>query len=676
MLIKFQKFTILTGFALLIAFGLATVAQAQTRGPIILTDEVDEYPLGLHLEILEDPTGELTIEQVSSLDYDGRFAHSQEEVPNYGHTDSAYWVRFRVKNEANPNNQWRLINDYNIVDHIDFYFPIPDESRLEGATGFGHVQTGRLLPFDTQDVPDYRFVFELPLPSGTERCIYVRFQSESSMTLDLTIKSLEVFTRNSLGNQFRAGFFYGALLIMLGYNLFLAIVLREESYLYYVLFLASFAFTFAAYEGLARQYLWPNVSGWNRGIPLGAGLFSVSLFKFTSIFLRTSVYAPRWHRLITTLTVLIGLLTVVVPFFSYSAIIRPIAILVVLGLLTVLGVSFVVWRRGYRPARYYSLAWVSFLSASALTILTRMGLFPSTSLIEYGTQVGVILLVLLLSFALADRINVIRQEKAKAEAQALQMKAENARMEAELGVTRQLQQMLLPTEKELGQIEGLDVAGFMEPAEEVGGDYYDVLQHNGQLKIGIGDVTGHGLESGIVMLMLQTAVRTLLTGDEKDPVRFMNVLNRTLHDNMQRMDVGKSMSLTLLDCELGQRKLNASGQHEQMLVVRQGGQVEMVDTLDLGFPLGLEPEITRFVDETSIELQPGDGIVLYSDGITEAENAGGEFYGMERLCDVVSVHWTGAAKAVKDAVVADVRGFIGEQMVYDDLTLLVIKQLG
>ncbi len=134
------------------------------------------------------------------------------------------------------------------------------------------------------------------------------------------------------------------------------------------------------------------------------------------------------------------------------------------------------------------------------------------------------------------------------------------------------------------------------------------------------------------------------------------------------------MSLTLLDYQSGQGKLNASGQHEQILVVRQDGRVETVDTDDLGFPLGLESGIARFVDETSIELQPEDGIVLYSDGITEAENAEKEFYGIKRLCDVVSEHWAESAEAIKDAVVADVRAFIGDQTVYDDLTLLVVKQ--
>jgi serine phosphatase RsbU (regulator of sigma subunit) len=232
--------------------------------------------------------------------------------------------------------------------------------------------------------------------------------------------------------------------------------------------------------------------------------------------------------------------------------------------------------------------------------------------------------------------------------------------------------MLLPTEEELRQIEELDIAGFMEPAEEVGGDYYDVLNHNGQIKIGIGDVTGHGLESGVVMLMLQTAVRTLMTSDEQDPVRFLSILNQLLQENTQRMQVNKSMTLALLDYQLG--RMRVSGQHEQVIVVRRGGQVELKDTLDLGFPLGLMSEVAKFVQEMTIDLQSGDGVVLYSDGITEAENEAEEFYGLERLCWVVSEHWEGTAEKIRDSVVADLKAFIGAQKVYDDITLVVIKQ--
>jgi sigma-B regulation protein RsbU (phosphoserine phosphatase) len=120
--------------------------------------------------------------------------------------------------------------------------------------------------------------------------------------------------------------------------------------------------------------------------------------------------------------------------------------------------------------------------------------------------------------------------------------------------------------------------------------------------------------------------------------------------------------------------MRVSGQHEQVIVVRRGGQAVLLDTLNLGFPLGLVASVKKFVQETSIVLQPEDGIVLYSDGITEAVNERGEFYGLERLCQVVGTHWEGPAEETKDAVIADVRAFIGKQKVYDDITLVVVKQ--
>jgi PAS domain S-box-containing protein len=285
---------------------------------------------------------------------------------------------------------------------------------------------------------------------------------------------------------------------------------------------------------------------------------------------------------------------------------------------------------------------------------------------EHGEIIG--------TFGISRDITALKQAGAEIRALNKRLQAENLRMEAELDVTRRLQQMLLPTDEELRHIEGLDIAGFMQPAEEVGGDYYDVLPYNGSIKISIGDVTGHGLESGMVMLMLQTAVRTLQMMEVKDPSRFLDMLNRLLWANLQRMKVDKSATLALLDYELERTRLHLSGQHEQMIVVRRGGQVELQDTFNLGFPLGIEQGIAHFVHDVMIELQSGDGVVLYSDGITEAENEAKEFYGLERLCQVVGTHWDELAEVIKDAVVADVQGFIGQQKVYDDITLLVVKQ--
>lgn len=257
------------------------------------------------------------------------------------------------------------------------------------------------------------------------------------------------------------------------------------------------------------------------------------------------------------------------------------------------------------------------------------------------------------------------------EAEAI-LQAENLRMAKELDMLRQMQQMILPTAEELEAIEGLEIAGFMEPADEVGGDYYDVLYTDGIVTIGIGDVTGHGLESGILMVMTQTAVRTLKEIRELDPVKFLDALNRTIYKNVRRMNSQKNLTLVILTYTAG--KVSISGQHEETIVVRNGGYVERINTMDLGFPIGLDEEITDFINHTSVKLNPGDGIVLYTDGIPEAYNIEKEQYGIERLCEVASQNWDGSAEEIKQAIVDDVKEFIGEQKVFDDITLVVLKQ--
>jgi serine phosphatase RsbU (regulator of sigma subunit) len=250
--------------------------------------------------------------------------------------------------------------------------------------------------------------------------------------------------------------------------------------------------------------------------------------------------------------------------------------------------------------------------------------------------------------------------------------SENVRMGAELEVTSKLQKMILPPARELEQIPDLEIAGFMTSATEVGGDYYDVIYHDGKVKIGIGDVTGHGLESGVLMIMVQTAVRTLLEHNETDPKKFLDTLNRTIYQNVQRMESDKNMTLCLLDYHDG--KVRVSGQHEEMIVVRRGGLVQRVDTADLGFPIGLDEEISDFIGYADIQLYPDDVVVLYTDGITEAENPEGELYGLKRLTEVIKDNWQLSAHEIKQAIVDNLYEYMGQGKLLDDITLVVLKR--
>jgi sigma-B regulation protein RsbU (phosphoserine phosphatase) len=280
---------------------------------------------------------------------------------------------------------------------------------------------------------------------------------------------------------------------------------------------------------------------------------------------------------------------------------------------------------------------------------------------------------------LEDKVKERTTELASANGEILalneRLKEDNLRMGAELDIVRQMQQMILPNAEEL-KIDGLDIAAYMEAADEVGGDYYDVLNTDGVVTLGIGDVTGHGLESGILMLMAQTAVRTLKEIRETDPVRFLDALNRTLYKNVQRMNSEKSLTLAILNYSQG--RVSISGQHEETIIVRLGGEIERIDTIDLGFPIALDDDIAKFISHISIELQLGDGIVLYTDGIPEAKDINKKQYGLEQLCGIISQNWHLSAQEIKHAVIDDLRRHIGTQKVLDDITLLVVKrtQLG
>lgn len=249
---------------------------------------------------------------------------------------------------------------------------------------------------------------------------------------------------------------------------------------------------------------------------------------------------------------------------------------------------------------------------------------------------------------------------------------ENLRMSAELDVARQLQMMVLPAEGEISAIDELDVAGYMQPADEVGGDYYDIVSVGDSIYIGIGDVTGHGLPAGVIMLMAQTAMLTLSQNGEQDMEHLLSVMNQVLYRNIGRIRENKTMTLAVLHYQ--NQHYSLVGQHESVLICRSDGQIEEIDTLDLGFPVGLEYDIEDFLATTRFELASDDVMLLYTDGVTEAERSDGQQFGVERLKDALSRHHQLPAKAIVEQMMNDVHAFIDGQTIYDDISALVIKQ--
>ena len=251
--------------------------------PVILTDQITKYLLGLNLEIFEDKTKKLTIEDVVKQ----KFIPSDQTVPNLGIKNSAIWVRFRVKNEAKLEKNWILSLNDSRQNTVDFYLPQPDQTR------FNVIKTGRIFPFNHREFNHRYFIVDLHFDPQKEQTIYLRLTSKAGLVIPLNIYSLATFWQEDQGNLLFLGISYGIILVMIFYNLFLFISLQDKSYLYYVLFITGYLGFQLSREGIGHQYLWSNFPNYVEFSAFMILLSLVSWFKFTQSFLQTKKYLPK-----------------------------------------------------------------------------------------------------------------------------------------------------------------------------------------------------------------------------------------------------------------------------------------------------------------------------------------------------------------------------------------------
>ncbi len=376
---------------------LRTLAQTPE---LTLTSDAGQYPLGPYLDYLEDPSGQLTLNQILQPEYSHRFIHNQTDSLNFGYTTSAIWVRFHVRNDSTSRTHWLLQLSTPEMNSIDLY------------TSAGLIrQGGSYLPFSRRDMPNHEHIFKLTLPSHQEETFYLRFQTHSALALPLTLWSEEAFAASETVEQFGLGLFYGALLIMSGYNFFLLFSLREKSYLYYVVFILSVTGYRLYADGLIYQYLLPNLGSNSQYFqPLIHTLTVISGIAFVSEFLSTRTQTPRWH---TFLHLLIGswlILVLLIPFLAPGLILTLALVLSLFSIVAMLAITLLLAYRRYRPVRYYIWGWIGVFVGCTITILAQFNILPNDGLTRQGAPLGLVWLVLSFSLALGDRINIVRQE--------------------------------------------------------------------------------------------------------------------------------------------------------------------------------------------------------------------------------------------------------------------------
>jgi sigma-B regulation protein RsbU (phosphoserine phosphatase) len=240
----------------------------------------------------------------------------------------------------------------------------------------------------------------------------------------------------------------------------------------------------------------------------------------------------------------------------------------------------------------------------------------------------------------------------------------------DLEIARRIQMSILPRRVD---VEGIEISAGMVPADEIGGDYYDVLPVPGGCWIGIGDVAGHGLGAGLIMVMIQSMVMTLVRNDERArPRDIVGLLNRLLYENIRgRLNQDDHVTFCLMHYG-GDGQVVFAGAHEEILVWRITGVCERIPTR--GTWLGAVRDIDKVTEDQTLQLQPGDLMILYTDGLIESRNAAGKQFGFERLAALVEQHRDDPADAIQKKILARLRRWTAKQE--DDVTVIVVRCRG
>lgn len=252
--------------------------------------------------------------------------------------------------------------------------------------------------------------------------------------------------------------------------------------------------------------------------------------------------------------------------------------------------------------------------------------------------------------------------------------AERQRLEKELEIAARIQRSILPGEL---RVPGLEVATRMMPASEVGGDYYDVLPFEGGCWIAIGDVSGHGLNAGLIMLMLQSMVSvSSKQSPDASPRELLALLNRALFDNIRnRLKKNDYVTLSLIRYREDGELLVAGAGHEDLVLHRaRDNRSERVATN--GAWVGAMRSIERFAAETRLQLDPGDTLLLVTDGLSEAMNTAGEQFTMERLVSEFERLAGQPVERIRDQLLARVQAWIGTSTQQDDMAIVVLRHHG
>lgn len=406
----------------LIMLLIGCIARADTFAvePEQTTDAL--YPYILYLE---DTDRILTIDDVMNEPAEG-WTQNGNQVFNMGYSSSTWWLKVDLSNVSDKKLERFLEISYPVLDYVDAY--ILNNGVLQQTYNLGDK-----YPFHQRPVDHRHFIIPLEWQGDETLTVYLAIRSSSSIQAPLTLWEQHAFYEVDQTRTLAQGVYYGIMFVMIMYNLFVYLVVGERNYLYYVIFVLCTPLFMASLNGYAFQYLWPHFTQWNDQailVSLSGVVMFGALFTYRFLDLNKLHATYRW---LATALIAGGVAIVVMTFYlPYSTVIRILIPFAALACIYAFTSGALRWRDGSLSARYYTVAWSALLGGGIILALNKFHILPKNGFTEYSVQIGSALEVILLSFALAERINQERRMRFDAQQEALTTERElrQAREEA------------------------------------------------------------------------------------------------------------------------------------------------------------------------------------------------------------------------------------------------------
>ena len=388
----------------------ASLAEWTDPTPLILQDN-HSYPASTHWQYL--PYKRLTAAEAHAelhkLNSTTGWLNSHEQYLNLGVGQGGYWLRMRISSER--ESEWHLWNHYSLLDLV-ILFQCPTEvteaDQCFTSTG------GDRIPYSDRPVDHPNLILPLELPPGETYDLYLYVTTEGTYQLPMEFVDQEALTNKLVSNSVFRGAYYAIMLVMALYNLVLFFAVRDRLYLYYTAFVTSFLFFHLNFEGAAYGYFWPSSPDLNGFmVPLSFAISQFFFALFLPQLLNLQHYSPRAalvYRIFVPVTLAFAVLSFTAPYLIAISIQNYVNS--ALAIYTLI-VGIKTWSLGSKPGKYFTLAWIAFVTGVIAANLSAQGVFPGTPLVLYGYQIGSVFDVILISLAMGARINVLNEAREK-----------------------------------------------------------------------------------------------------------------------------------------------------------------------------------------------------------------------------------------------------------------------